>query len=246
MALPKKTPPTWTRSLAGLLFVLVVALAGAVVAQEPAAEGVPDTPEAAEAAAGAAAVSEPAAEGEYAAAPDPELQRIQALFDEPATPSPDAPPATVSASGSITTLLWQTLMVLLLICAAIIGGGAISKRLLSKTPVMAGVKLGHVLGRVYLSPKASLHYVKTGGRVLVLGVTPAGIHLITEFAAEAFEAVLAEPRNAKDETGPNFLEYLTHAQRPERASGDDDIANLRGEIQRLSEFLRESNREPHA
>lgn len=244
MVPPRKIRPTWTSALGGVLAALLfVGIAHAQVVETAAP---PDSPEAA---AEAAAVSgdNPGGEAEFVAAPDPEIQRIQALFDQPAQPEPKPENLRPTRSMGIGTLIGQSLVVLLIICGVIILGGAVTKRFLSKTPVLAGARLGQVLGRVYLSPKSSLHYVKTGGRVLVLGVTPTGISLVTEFAAEVFESASgALPIEAKGDTGPNFLEYLTQAQRPARGEGDDDIANLRGEIQRLSEFLREANREPHA
>jgi len=230
-------------------------------AQELEPETPPDSPEAAAEAAAAAEEAkaeateeEPSgravAEGEpLAAAPDPVLQELQTLYDAPTQPETSAPASGERArgTGDLFQLAGQTLVGLLVICGVIILGGVVSRRFLARTPALAGARLGHVLGRVYLSPKVSLHYVKSGGRVLVLGVTPTGVQMLTEFAADAFEQALAESETSTTrEASPNFVEYLNRAQRPAaNPAGDDDISNLRGEIQRLSEFLRDANREPH-
>lgn len=182
---------------------------------------------------------------DYESAPDPVIENLQSLYDAPETTRP--PEEQIKPTSFTAQLMW-TFTVLLFLLGAIILLGQLAKRFGARTPALAGLRLGNVLGRIYLTPKASLHYVKTGDRVLVVGVTPAGIHLITEFAADAFEAQLAEPAQApganSDDSRLNFLEYINAAQKPDRASADDDLANLRGEIQRLSEFLRESSREP--
>lgn len=178
---------------------------------------------------------------------DPAIEKVQALYDAPvpAETRSTAPPQETSVLVSSL----RAFGALAVIIAVIILGGAIARKYLPKTPVLAGLRLGQVLGRVHLTPKASLYYVKTGGRVLVVGVTPAGIHLLTEFEGEAFDASLQaaahpEPADAREAVSPNFLEYLNAAQRPARPGADEDIANLRGEIQRLSEFLREASRDP--
>lgn len=225
--------PDTLRRLARCVWFALLLCAAPILAQEPE----PDTPP-------------PPREGEaapeFAPAPDPVLENLQALYDTPGEPTP---PAAQTRSTSATAQFLWTLAVLLGIIGAILLLGYLAKRFGARTPALAGLRLGNVLGRIYLTPKASLHYVKTGGRVLVVGVTPTGIHLLTEFTADAFEAQLADaaaPESAAtgEEIGPNFLEYLNAAQKPNRATADDDLANLRGEIQRLSEFLRESSREP--
>lgn len=182
---------------------------------------------------------------EFATAPDPVIQNLQSLYDAPT--APEAPAAQPQPASIGAQLLW-TFAVLLAILGCIVLLGYLAKRFGARTPALAGLRLGNVLGRIYLTPKASLHYVKTGGRVLIVGVTPTGIHLLTEFTADAFEAQLnepaAEPGDSGAESGPNFLDYLSAAQKPGVVSADDDLANLRGEIQRLSEFLKEGSREP--
>lgn len=232
MARQKKTWRTWTSAL----LVALAGLLGQAHADEGEAAGEPWAP------------VQTGPDEEFVRAQDPVIQRLQALYDAPPSPREETPPA---GGSSITMQALKTLMVLCALCGVVIVLGYLARKYLSKTPVLAGMRLGTVLGRVYLTPKASLHYVRTGGRVLVVGVTPTGVQLLTEFAADAFDAALgaapAPEAPEADTGGPNFIEYLSAAQRPARAGtgagADEDIANLRGEIQRLSEFLRESGRE---
>lgn len=238
MARPRKTWHILTSArwvLAALLLGGLCVFARAGAAEDPATAPTASAP------------TEGEGEG-FAETPDPVISKVQSLYEQPAERPTPPPPRTQETSFGSQIL--RVFGVLAALCGVIVLLGYVSKKYLPNTPALAGLKLGTVLGRVYLSPKASLHYVKTGGRVLVVGVTPAGIHLLTEFEAESFEASLLNPETAeeptKDVLSPNFLEYLNASQRPARAAADDDIANLRGEIQRLSEFLRDVGREPHA
>lgn len=133
------------------------------------------------------------------------------------------------------------------ICGAIILLGWLAKRFGAKSPLLAGAQLAQVLGRTYLEPKAALHFVKTGGRVLVVGVTPTGMHLITEFEAEQFEqspaAEAVAPKTSGVEAG--FLAKLREQQEQATvaASGNnEELDTLRSDIQRLKQYLQENRR----
>jgi flagellar biogenesis protein FliO len=112
------------------------------------------------------------------------------------------------------------------------------------------------MGKVYLSPRASLHYVRTGGRILVLGVTPNAIATVAEFDADAFEPIRAEatasPPPAAGTTSETesfmaqfkaSLESIARATPPDNPEQDDsEIAALREDVQRLQHYLQESVR----
>lgn len=241
-----------TASAAGVCLLLgLLLLSPAARAQELEPEGDPIAAQegAAEPAAAPAdampetgAMPEAEAAEEFKPAPDPVLSQLQSLY-EPAAPASSPPPAAEGRGTAYYALrAFGTLAFLLGIIVVL---GYLAKRLGARTPALAGLRLGQVLGRVYLTPKASLHFVKTGGRVLVVGVTPSGLHLLTEFEAAAFEAQLQQGAVLPaDDGGPDFSEYLRAARRPAAVEQDDDLANLRGEIQRLGEFLREAERDP--
>jgi len=134
---------------------------------------------------------------------------------------------------------------LLSVCGGILLLGYLLRRYGKRNPLLAGQRLGVVVGKVHLGPKAALHFVKTGGRMLVIGVTPNSISHIADFDSEAFE-LAAESDTIKPEESiksNNFLAQL-HAQTEElRAEPvDDDLASLRGDIQRLKQYLQESSR----
>lgn len=134
------------------------------------------------------------------------------------------------------------------------------------TPLLSGMQYGQVLGRVHLTPRASLHLVRMGGRVLVVGVTPSDLSLIAEFDEDVFADLLERKGNSKSPVQPDggeagtqgaitdFFSHLT--QRADKHETDrapipgsdidvqeDDIAALRGDIQRLQQYLRESAHE---
>jgi flagellar biogenesis protein FliO len=160
-----------------------------------------------------------------------------------------------AAAGADSTgaLALRAAAALAAICGAIILLGWIARRFGGKTPLLAGTQLAQVLGRTHLEPKAALHFVKTGGRVLVVGVTPTGMHLITEFEAEQFEQGLAtvpEPAPLASAQRPssaeaNFLAKLREQQERASASAleaNDELDSLRSDIQRLKQYLQENRR----
>jgi len=183
-------------------------------------------------------------------------QRIQELRDAmgeggPAegTPPPDSPDEFGARS------VFETIAALSIVLGLIVLSLWAVRRFGVKTPLLAGANLGQVIGRVHLSPKASLHFVRTGGKVLVVGVTQESVQLVETFDAEAFAEVAAtvpaEPGEdgAPSARGDSFLEQLrdqtTRMRQPgESAAPDDgDIANLRGDIERLQRMLRDATRE---
>lgn len=159
-----------------------------------------------------------------------------------------------SATPSTSQRMWEVIAVLLFLCAVIILLGYAVRRFGKRTPFLAGADLGSVLGKVYLNPRASLHYVKSGGRILVLGVTQNNVQLITEFDETDFGGAGEEGRLSSSEAtaGSSFLQELqsrvegAERERPRLHETDESIASLRGELQRLQQHLGKSTREPDA
>ncbi|MBI2431660.1 MAG: flagellar biosynthetic protein FliO [Candidatus Hydrogenedentes bacterium] len=175
-----------------------------------------------------------------------QLKSLQQLYQE-GPPSAEAP-----AGGGIGTIaLLRTVMWLCVLCAAIIFGLYLLRKYARRTPLLAGQDLGVVLGRVYLNPKTSIHFVKTGGRVLLIGVTPQQVSLLSEFDAAASEelaAVGSTPAEPRRETvASNFLAELqaNNAALRQPIREDDDLVSLRSDIQRLQQSLQEKMRETH-
>jgi len=125
-----------------------------------------------------------------------------------------------------------------------------------KVPLLAGGSLGSVLGRIHLERGTTLHFVRTGGRVLVVGVNGNAVSLVSDFDAAAFESFEGGVRGEENEVAPPFNpdSFLAQLQASSQAMGpglekeqtrveDDEIAALRGDIQRLQRYLREESRE---
>lgn len=200
---------------------------------------------------------------------DPKLIQVHAELDRmqglPAAPGPETP-ARRSGFGLGTVL--RAISGLFIVIALILLCTYLLKRFGSRTPLLAGSDLGAILGKLYLSPRASLHFVRSGGRVLVIGVTQNNISLVSEFDAAAFEALLA-PQQATEPTGQaqragasskekdtaSFLAHLKASANELRGepltgdvaqpaqSPDEDIDSLRSDIARLQKYLKDNLRE---
>lgn len=182
-------------------------------------------------------------------------QRIQELRGELPAADPqaaDAPAVTPTPSILNAIVALCVVLGLIVLCLYAV------RRFGARTPLLAGAALGQILGRVHLTPKASLHFVRTGGKVLVVGVTQESVHLVETFDADAFESVGPPPAlPAHQEEGggeehpkaASFLAQLREQsnrmrQPAELSPGEDgDIATLRGDIERLQRMLRDATRE---
>jgi len=185
---------------------------------------------------------------------DVDMKRFQEAFDEQiaaeqAEITGQADDASTNADGGESLLMpaLQSIVVLLCICGAILALGYLAKRFGSRTPLLAGASLGKPLGRLYLDPKVILHFVETGGRVLVIGVTQGSIALITEFQADQFRAPADMLQPESEDPAANAQDFLTALRQRQSASesgsAPEDLDSLRGDLQKLKEFLRESQRE---
>lgn len=204
-----------------------------------------------------------------AAAPeDPKLDEVNAELDRlnrnAANPAPSS-----QAAGPYPSAL-SVLKVLLGLCVVIATILLLTQALKKwgkRSPLFAVSDLVNVLGKYHLTPRVSLHFVRTGGRVLVIGVTPNSVSLVAEFDEAAFDtrhatetaseqADLAASRSSGRKalkTANRFLDELnastrkTAAAREEPAeipeTGDPDIDALRQDIVRLQKFLKEDLRE---
>lgn len=124
-----------------------------------------------------------------------------------------------------------------------------------KVPLLAGASLGTVLGRIHLERGTTLHFLRTGGRVLIVGVNGNAVSLVADFDASAFDNYGADHEEASEAAAPfNPDSFLSQLQASSQAMGprmeteethvdDDEIAALRGDIQRLQRYLREESRE---
>lgn len=179
---------------------------------------------------------------------DPLVAAVQRLYDSQGAPGAaptETPPSRRSDSpfGAFLKGLFGLVITLALILLVYY---FLQKRGGMK-PLFARSGLGEVLGRVHLSPRHCLYYVRTGDRVLVVGAAQDTLSLVAEFDAAAFGMPETPPEPAPDRRDQTLfrrqlkasLQQMTRAE-SEEMPDDEEIASLRGEIHRLQEYLKDS------
>jgi flagellar protein FliO/FliZ len=163
----------------------------------------------------------------------------------------DSTPVSDSAPLSMFYLLLRGVAATAFVLGLILLLGYMARRFGGKSPLLAGAGLGSVIGRVYLAKGAALYYVRTGGRVLVVGVTNTTMSLVGEFDAAAFDDEDAEMESRfPSEPDPDaFLSQLRGSSSAMRSAeegdftGDMEIDSLKGDIRRLQSLLEEESHE---
>lgn len=169
--------------------------------------------------------------------------------------SGEPPPFSGTTTPDAMTSMWRGIFALCIVIALILIVYYGLRRWGKKVPLLAGANLGTVLGRIHLERGTTLHFLRTGGRVLIVGVNGNAVSLVADFDASAFES------HGEDREGPAEAQapfnpdgFLAQLQASSQAIGpssktdevpvdDDEIAALRGDIQRLQRYLREESRE---
>ena len=152
----------------------------------------------------------------------------------------------------------RTAASLCLVLALIVAGLYVVRRVGKRVPLLAGADLGQLAGKVYLSPRVCLHYVRTGGKMLIVGVTPNTMSLIAEFDETVFPSTPASPvtqiASAASEPAhaESFLAELQaslHAhEKPEPVAEPSDEAELdalRRDVLRLQQYIEGRTRGSH-
>jgi len=145
----------------------------------------------------------------------------------------EAPAGWKTALNSVSALFF--------VLALIVGCYVLLLRLRRHAPMLGGGELAQPLGRLHLDPRYALHFVRVGERVLVLGVTAQNVSLLETLDAAAFDRSGAA---SETETPQDFLAHLRasgEALNPLAVGAEDDeeIASLRGDIERLKRYLEE-------
>jgi flagellar biogenesis protein FliO len=193
---------------------------------------------------------------ESAPSDDPIIRSINAELDR-GVDAPDRPGSVFAdrdrgAASALNSLL-RGIAALCIVLALVLGLYYAMRRWGKGVPILAGPNLGKVLGRVYLDKGTALHFVRVADRVLVVGVNGNTVATIAEFSASTFESVDAapapQPPDAAQFNPDSFLAELQQRSREIKETAglprteEDEIAALRGDIQRLQRFLRDENRE---
>jgi flagellar biogenesis protein FliO len=187
---------------------------------------------------------------------DPQMVKIQQVRAELAkaeeAPAPAAIPAEPPREFSAFRSSVRAFSMLCVVLAIIAVLAYLIKRFGKRSALFAGSHLARVLGKVYLEPRVCLHFVQTGGKVLVVGVTPNAITAIAAFEAAAFEGQSgsgAALENVEADVDGFLAELRASIEGKRKTDGtgrvdDSDVAALRKEIQRLQQYLEDMAREP--
>lgn len=179
--------------------------------------------------------------------PSAAFERLQSMYDT----APAAETASASqAGGGLMANALRTFAWMCVLCAFIVLVGYLARKYASKTPLLASPQLGAVVGRIYLNPKTTIHFVRTGGKMLLLGVTPQQVSLLAELDEGAFDtgALRDISPNIPPPPAPRPADFLAELQENNRKlqhhfSEDDDLVTLRSDIQRLQQSLQEKVRD---
>lgn len=140
--------------------------------------------------------------------------------------------------------LLGTLALFLLLLAAL-------KRWGRRSPLLAGSGLGEVIGRIALSPQASIHFIRVKNEVLVVGVTQQTVNLIRTMDAELFDTDADLELTSGASEGAEPIDFVAQLQASQSAMGsvassgnmDEELDSLKGDLQRLKQYFQESTRE---
>ena len=177
------------------------------------------------------------------------IMQVQQVMDRPQPAGTEAapqPPEEVSIYRSGIRAFSALLVVLALILLLTYWVRRRGRQL----PLFSGASLASVMGRVYLEPRVCLHFIQTGGKVLVIGVTPNSISLLSAFDAESFASALAKAPEAASAGASGFMAQLEASireskKRPaEPRAEDEEVTALRKDIERLQKYLDEGTRFP--
>ena len=242
-----------------LMFVLLLITQGAFAQEENGGIHLTPPPKVQPAVPAPATLPDEAPEAiEESADVDPLMAEVKRLLAEDeegieagnvATTTTSPPPSTETDAGPrpLSTVLLQGTMALLGTVALILLLLAAAKRWGKRSPLLAGHNLGRVMGRIALSPQASLHFVRIQDEVLVVGVTQQNVSLIQTLDAQAFEIDEA-PTNVEEARGPipaDFLSQLQSSQATLAESStamDEELDSLKGDLQRLKQYFQDSAR----
>lgn len=196
------------------------------------------------------------------------IQEVQSILDEQAQTDAATPAAPANAESndrlgggaylkglsSLCIVLALVLIVYALARYVFRSQGASGPK---RMPFLGRTDLAERLGRIYLERGVSLHFVRTGGRVLVIGVTQNNISLVAEFDGAAFDVQEESSEEAETDSANRADIFLKHLEEQSRTApvaavpsahasdpDDADLHSLRDSIRRLQEYLRDDDARP--
>lgn len=181
---------------------------------------------------------------------DDYMRRVYATADAAEAAGGETGLARLAGDNGAVEYLWRAIWALCIVVAMILLIFYLVRRFGRRVPIFAGAQLGTILGQVHLSRSSALHFVRAGGRVLVVGVTSDSMSLIAEFDESTFDPMGGTGKDAAF-NADNFLAQLQQSKKSiarqdepdEEDAGDEEISALRGDIHRLQRYLREDSSE---
>ncbi len=185
------------------------------------------------------------------ASPEAEkIEQVRAIMEKPQEPKQPAPVSAASQEFSLLRNAVRVFSALLMVLAIILLLTYILKRGGKQSALLAGSALATVLGRVHLEPRVRLHFVRTGGKVIVVGVAQNSIAALAEFEADSFTPESGKDREKTPTDVAGFTEQLKASMKSiqrnpmEKKEEDSDVSALKRDIDRLQKYLDESSRFP--
>ncbi|MFH0911902.1 MAG: flagellar biosynthetic protein FliO [Planctomycetota bacterium] len=138
--------------------------------------------------------------------------------------------------GSPWVALLQLIGALCVLCGLAWGGLALIKRFLPGGRRFFASAGAEILGRTYLDSRRYIALVRVGSRILVVGVSPEGIALLSEVHDAEEVADLLRSARPKTEAGRSVFQSLLQGriiQQKEEAGHEEALAATGGEMARL-------------
>ncbi|MFC1736281.1 flagellar biosynthetic protein FliO [Candidatus Hydrogenedentota bacterium] len=138
-----------------------------------------------------------------------------------------------STGGMFFNAIKALIIVLLLITITVY----VMKKFHGGAAGIQGDSKSQVLNRIYLSPRASIFVVKVVDRILLLGVTPGSVQLLSEVTRP--EEIARFEAGTSPFGGPLISAIKKSMQRPGTASPsredalDDQLSKLKGQTERI-------------
>jgi hypothetical protein len=179
-------------------------------------------------------------------APAP-VQSVQAP-----SPLPDTAPLINAIIAPIMVLC--VMIGLLLVVSALVnrarksGGRGILGRLFRKVPSLAGPNYAELLAKFSLERGVTLYFVKSAGKVLVIGSAGQALSQLAIFDADDFDASEAAGKTPATQKNIDFRSVLEESARrmdgPQQSKDPLDIQGLRNELHVLQQRLKDAASDP--
>jgi flagellar protein FliO/FliZ len=170
---------------------------------------------------------------------------IREVENETTSGKEDAESPLVPGAGAmVRMLLWLGLIVVL-----IYGGVYAFRRYVPTARNMFGGGAMKIIGRTYLGPKTCILLVKVGSRLVLVGVTPGGMSMLTEITEpHEVTAVTNEMASGAGPTGAAFDRALDRRQEEIAArefadateatgAADAEVRDMRDELENITEKM---------